>query len=541
VPFSNAHEVHTGATFPNVTLPDFELHGSNARVQADAVVLYFIPVIKDETRAGWEEYAAANRGWIYDAFDKENAWKAAQDAKFGLGINDEVATEQDNVTEGNGRMLQDAERPEHVTFEDGYNLRIHDGDNSTLFGSGPFLPLWQLTPVLPVTIYMNYDLLQHFAVSGALQEAIRSEEIVLSQAHDLKDPGDTENESESLYNAFLMAGQYRHDTALYEGDPTTNVIYPVFDSFGPNRTLGGVIMASMYWRLSFAAVLPETAKGVICVMENSLNQSFTYRLDGPKVTFLGPGDRHDPKYNHLVVSADVAEYLRAKRGPENEAFNAADINMAHCRYKLYVYPSQDTEAKYVNSEPITYTLMVAGVFLVTSLIFILYDWLVTRRQRIVMKKAVQSAAIVSSLYPKQVRDRMFQEGSGNKTSDAWRASLQSENGDRIDLTSYNTEHAQSGRPIADTYEACTVLFADLAGFTSFSATRKPEDVFYLLESLYQAFDKIAVRRKVFKIETVGQPSECTCLLSICSLTFSFSFVRSTVDWGLLRGCNRSTG
>ena len=40
------------------------------------------------------------------------------------------------------------------------------------------------------------------------------------------------------------------------------------------------------------------------------------------------------------------------------------------------------------------------------------------------------------------------------------------------------------------------------GFTSWSATRTPTDVFQLLETLYDAFDKIAARKKVFKIETI---------------------------------------
>ena len=42
-----------------------------------------------------------------------------------------------------------------------------------------------------------------------------------------------------------------------------------------------------------------------------------------------------------------------------------------------------------------------------------------------------------------------------------------------------------------------------SGFTSWSSTRSPADVFVLLETLYGAFDKIAKTRKVFKIETIG--------------------------------------
>lgn len=49
----------------------------------------------------------------------------------------------------------------------------------------------------------------------------------------------------------------------------------------------------------------------------------------------------------------------------------------------------------------------------------------------------------------------------------------------------------------------TVLFADIAGFTAWSSTRDPSQVFTLLQNLYQAFDVIAMRRRVFKVETIG--------------------------------------
>jgi class 3 adenylate cyclase len=47
------------------------------------------------------------------------------------------------------------------------------------------------------------------------------------------------------------------------------------------------------------------------------------------------------------------------------------------------------------------------------------------------------------------------------------------------------------------------MFCDIAGFTAWSSTREPAQVFILLQTVYQAFDKIAKRRKVFKVETIG--------------------------------------
>lgn len=41
------------------------------------------------------------------------------------------------------------------------------------------------------------------------------------------------------------------------------------------------------------------------------------------------------------------------------------------------------------------------------------------------------------------------------------------------------------------------------GFTAWSSTRDPSQVFQLLESIYNSFDEIAKSRKVFKVETIG--------------------------------------
>mgnify|MGYP000022019854 CR=1 FL=1 len=42
-----------------------------------------------------------------------------------------------------------------------------------------------------------------------------------------------------------------------------------------------------------------------------------------------------------------------------------------------------------------------------------------------------------------------------------------------------------------------------SGFTRWSSERSPTEVFHLLETLYGAFDKLAARRRVYKVETVG--------------------------------------
>ena len=63
--------------------------------------------------------------------------------------------------------------------------------------------------------------------------------------------------------------------------------------------------------------------------------------------------------------------------------------------------------------------------------------------------------------------------------------------------------AQNDQPIADLFPHCTVMFADISGFTAWSSAREPAQVFILLQTVYQRFDLIAKRRRVFKVETIG--------------------------------------
>ena len=47
------------------------------------------------------------------------------------------------------------------------------------------------------------------------------------------------------------------------------------------------------------------------------------------------------------------------------------------------------------------------------------------------------------------------------------------------------------------------MFTDIYGFDSWSLEKDPEQMFILLETIFRAFDRIANRAQVFKVETIG--------------------------------------
>lgn len=227
-------------------------------------------------------------------------------------------------------------------------------------------------------------------------------------------------------------------------------------------------------------------------------------------------DLHNPKFDGDAV---VTERLERGITADGTKTGLGFVDR-ECFYTLAIYPSQVFADDYHTSTPWVLVSAVAGVLLFSIVMFFVYDHLVERRQTLVLRKAVQSTAIVSSLFPKTVRDRLMNaslaggdEGDA-RTISAFRDRLRSRKGaalphvEKMPLEKKAIAADDFGETIADLFPNCTVLFADIAGFTAWSSTRDPSQVFTLLQNVYQAFDKVAMRRRVFKVETIGDSCKC---------------------------------
>lgn len=224
-----------------------------------------------------------------------------------------------------------------------------------------------------------------------------------------------------------------------------------------------------------------------------------------------PKDLHDPNFDHdEVVTSRLESGMTADGTKSGLGFVDRE-----CSYSLSIYPSQLFADEFESATPWILVSAVAAVLLFAIAMFFVYDRLVERRQSLVLRKAVQSTAIVSSLFPKTVRDRLMNATavSGDdgeaKTISAFRDRLRNRKPgvshmDKLEMAKKDEMGSDDyGETIADLFPNCTVLFADIAGFTAWSSTRDPSQVFTLLQNLYQAFDKVAMRRRVFKVETIG--------------------------------------
>lgn len=335
---------------------------------------------------------------------------------------------------------------------------------------------------------LNFNFIA-FEGDGILLELKRSQRAVIGGvALNLTDAdadaveGAASATTEALVSALLQMGQYRHDAAEFQADPLTPVAYPVFDGFGPDKNFTGALYTAVYWRLLFQDILPADVHGVICVLQNTggfiegggNDPPFTFRLDGPDAVFLGVGDLHDPEYDSLKVTHDVSQYIQQRASPRNRAYTTTPFNSEYNTYILDIYPSDDMKDDYVTHKPLLYMGCIIGVFLFVLVSFLFYDWYVELRQRKVADRAVKATAVVSSLFPEAVRDQLFKEISEDigvndkKKRKEWE--LSDELTRSLEMMMDDNKPARAtkkpkSKVIASKYEATTIFFMDLAGFT----------------------------------------------------------------------------
>lgn len=79
-----SHSLSTGETFPNVTVPDFEIKAAIVRVQTDSIYTFYLPLVTDEHRAGYELYTKMQQAKIFAGYMQEEALRQYQDMYFNV-------------------------------------------------------------------------------------------------------------------------------------------------------------------------------------------------------------------------------------------------------------------------------------------------------------------------------------------------------------------------------------------------------------------------------------------------------------------------
>jgi class 3 adenylate cyclase len=464
--------IETDAEWPLVDIPHFELRGRLNNELSKALMISYSPLVTSENRANWEDHAFAEQGWIQEGI------ALSPDLHEGF-ISDDFKL---------ANISKDIFR-----FSDGETgLPVLQDRQGTDFGPGHYAPVWEQAPAPHDPSIINFDLLSHPVFNRVYHGMWETKLPVMSEVTDLD---------------FFYGGAIREAV----DHPQSFLMYPVYPYFGEDVSaiakddLVGFLVVVLQWDRYFTNILREGVNGMVVVLHSTCGDHYTYRLDGPEVIFVGEGDHHDTSYDYMEVAAEFMQK------------NLSDTN-DYCEYGIRIYPSKMMEASYTSNKPLIYTIVVVLVFIFAAVVFIFYDYLVQMRHNKVMMTAKRTNAIAASLFPSNVRDRMLKDaeeqaerGILNKTHMGVHASAKNRLKDYLDDADDGMKTFES-KPIADLFPHTTIMFADIAGFTAWSSSKEPSQVFTLLENIYQAFDEIARRRRVFKVETIGD-----CYVAVCGL------------------------
>ena len=449
-------EMNHGYVYPPgfVTLTDAEHHFQVARNVTGALVIGYLPRIEPQHLGLWKNFSFAYQGWIAESNQVQefepiltDIWEYApeNERRRSLSTCDAIVggpARRRLQTELKEEEMMRNEMEEHAmdTPQDPDDTRV-----PLEAKEGPFSPVWTLSPPPPPddTFIVNYNLMDKPVYKKAVDfiEFTRKPTFL------------------DVCNQAAWFGNQDHKDILQ-----TVVAYPVFSDFMEEAPIVGHVATIIPWKVFFQDILSAGSEPVHVVLTNTCEETFTFEVHGHKATLLSDkSDVHKTLYDDMVQTGNFAEYANP---PE---LKEAGLGQ-HCVYTISVYPTPALEEFHKTQEPMWYALIVLGAFVLTAVTFMVFDYLVQRKQAKVVSTALKQNAIVSSLFPKNIQAKMMAEigqAEKKKLTTVGKAGLKRylDNGQEA-RKGGNDNKVDKTKPIADLFPETTIMFADIAGYVT---------------------------------------------------------------------------
>ena len=298
--------------------------------------------------------------------------------------------------------------------------------------------------------FLNLDFVSHPGYGKFIQRAALTGQISLggldtAPAGGISDPNPFTNFVANLFSF------HEGKSVNYTGEPLTSVSVPVVDSFDEKRKTVAVILSFLPWSSYFEGILTDSTRSISAVLSNTCQGPYTYEIRGEQVIFLGKGNLANSKYEDMMISIDL-DSSQIIIEPNTIALN---LNQDLCQYTLRIYPTREGDKYYNNFLPLITTLTVGAVFLMTAAVFYFYDSMVERRQKVVLDTAQRSTAIVSSIFPKNVRDQMLQAPVQGNATKLRSLANDTKHREGVEVGAKNADIGDTSRSIADLFPDCT--------------------------------------------------------------------------------------
>eukprot|EP00531_Pseudo-nitzschia_arenysensis_P000998 CAMPEP_0116131464 /NCGR_PEP_ID=MMETSP0329-20121206/9018_1 /TAXON_ID=697910 /ORGANISM="Pseudo-nitzschia arenysensis, Strain B593" /LENGTH=972 /DNA_ID=CAMNT_0003625893 /DNA_START=124 /DNA_END=3042 /DNA_ORIENTATION=+ len=374
----------TNQTFPFVTIGDFAVKASKLKKNTRAKYVCTYQLVEEEQRKEWEAYAPDHTEWIEDALEVQN-----RDRNFlKKGLNTTKEFMEENYMG-------------HYDLIHGYGELFYGwGGNSTTGVSheGPYLPMWQQTPAIPIYPLYNWDL-STAAFKDAWYAVIETHLVTITEPYMIAWPWDIakqeENEAEAEWLQQLL------EPGENPIEPISDIYYPVIvealdnvyhreedldaeDYVLEDNHVGAYLALTFYWRDALRDLLPEGSAGVAISFENACDvPPFTYEITGPTPKYLGTGYYNSTfaGNDELYVETNLMDVWSF--GVHESAYNGIPINEDLCPFTLKLYPPEAAHIEFMENNDNTVYIVLLLVMsiavlaiLFTLLFFFLYDRLV---------------------------------------------------------------------------------------------------------------------------------------------------------------------
>jgi hypothetical protein len=173
-----------------------------------------------------------------------------------------------------------------------------------------------------------------------------------------------------------------------------------------NNTVVALLTAQIYWRDLIRSILPDGSNGIVVIVDCPCNEKFSYQMFGSEVKYLGVGDLHDAKYQHLGRSGNLSDYTSVS--VRKDAYSGHPLVNDFGPYTLHIYPSDLMNADFKTSNGVIFMVSTICIFAFSAIVFFLYDRKVERRQKVAASTAQRSSALPSSLFPSTVRNQLIE-------------------------------------------------------------------------------------------------------------------------------------
>jgi len=527
-----AEDVTVCTTWPFVTVPFFSDFVTASEALAPNAVLAVYPRVSAEVRQLWTTYAINNGlDWVEQAYGdgstnkywESEDWFASEWAQQSVNVADDWSAS----TFGIAAQVYRLESPTNTTM-----TSLVEEDEASL---DDWFPQWQAAPLSPTWhAQVNWNL---GSSSIGVNNLISREALLQSSSS---------NESNG---------------------PSSQLLYPILDE---NNNVVARMGLHSTWEDRFQNAnlqLSESVGPMVVIVEDGFS-NYTFRVHHDQVEYVS-NEESEPVHWYDFARVEMTSLGDAleSRLQENTTgiYTGAALSTSFDSYSIRIHPSRDFHTTESKDEEERNGLFAAIICILAAgllLIFIAYGCLVRRRQKALLRSAIQADAVVSSLFPSQVKEKLYEQKqqelelyeqqyplhrrvsnekaarrnsnetarrrnsnemarrrNSNEAGSVVTASRRNSNEGSTKTPTTVTEeqdmsHASpdDDAPIAESYESVSILFADIAGFTKWSAAREPTEIFEFLERLYGGFDSKCAEYRVFKIETIGD-----CYVAVCGL------------------------